>query len=883
MGRNAKKRKAKAQASRASEASAGRIRDQLDRGSTKAALQGAKLLAKSKPGPDADALLLEAYKARAEALLASGMSREAADLLACVAERFPEAELSESAERLAIRSGALDELASRWTEAQHDDARREVLAERLRRYLIDPTALARCTALPSDDPLRRAARAVAAAFREAAEGRLSDEARSGLGHVPRRSPLAPWRHFVLALDAFHRHDDEAMAGFLSRIPEDAAVRPLTRLLEQIAGGSAGAATAPDDSRAVRALLDGLTGGAASLLRTVQALSQEIDRRNRKGATRAICQLAPPLRAFDRDLLRRFVRWLTADPEIPVNPPELSPVLRRALTPAEFSRILALNDERFGALDAFNGWVEWLEPRLPGRPGALSAIEASVMIERLSRLHPAARWEAAHLCREHGAEMADVLLAIRDGDVDAVRYMLSNPNAFEALRFASSEAMLAKRLGELAGAVSPSRRFDEYLAWVALDLAPSNEGYRDHHERFAARGGRQYAQDFLQQWAQRFPRSVEPLLLLARRARRSGALRKALRYLERAEEVSALDPSVRTEQFHVLVASLLRRCKQRKWHLCRDDLKVLDRLPASTTPERRAFLAAVRTHVAVLEGAAPQGAAAGADADAEADRARLDDLCGGRDCAGTLLSLVDCACGRARELVVSGAAAGDRGRTLARVIRIGNSVDVRAVAFAPPPESLGGLDIAGMPDDPGDLDALCEYAAAHRESEWLHAASGRGIAAGGPLLCRFLLFRWRSLEDGGAEAKWADDCRRLAWHQASRDGRKDVVRDIRAWDRATGPDAPEWVERRAADAHRLEEALDPDEAREILERERAYQGPLSERTGRPRQAGVHPSRGGKPRRARSHAPSPSYELAGQQLLPFATDDDDDPTADREAMS
>src|SRR5262245_58806344 len=58
-------------------------------GKTRDAVEMAKQFLKQVPGPEAEALAVTAYQARMQALLASGMHKEAQALGALVSERFP--------------------------------------------------------------------------------------------------------------------------------------------------------------------------------------------------------------------------------------------------------------------------------------------------------------------------------------------------------------------------------------------------------------------------------------------------------------------------------------------------------------------------------------------------------------------------------------------------------------------------------------------------------------------------------------------------------------------------------------------------------------------------------------------------------------------------
>ena len=252
-----------------------RIQAQLERGATKTALAEAKVLARSRPGRETSELLAKAYQARAQALLAAGLEQEAAELLQQAEKRFQEVggTFSKQATRLSIRAGQVDGLLQELDAPSLTTDRKQELEALLERNLLDPRVVARSRVLDEDHPLRQAASAVSRALAEAAEGALGDEARAALGQVGRRSPLAPWRSFVLALDAFHGGRDDAMRAALARIPEHAPVARLGRILESLVEGRL--PREMDQGQTVHSLLRSMVGAAVSvdveLARVLEAL------------------------------------------------------------------------------------------------------------------------------------------------------------------------------------------------------------------------------------------------------------------------------------------------------------------------------------------------------------------------------------------------------------------------------------------------------------------------------------------------------------------------------------------------------------------------------------------------------------------------------------
>ncbi|HLU39353.1 MAG TPA: hypothetical protein VK081_08195, partial [Planctomycetota bacterium] len=156
------------------------MRERLAAGRSMAALKEAKELAKRAPGPESDALLAAAYRARIADLANQRLHREAHELLAIAAARFPEAgdEWQRAALQLTRAEGNLDDLLLQWRDAP--EAERSATAAALAAELRDLQPILASTVLAADDPLRAAARGLAAAFEAVAAGKADAASRSAL-------------------------------------------------------------------------------------------------------------------------------------------------------------------------------------------------------------------------------------------------------------------------------------------------------------------------------------------------------------------------------------------------------------------------------------------------------------------------------------------------------------------------------------------------------------------------------------------------------------------------------------------------------------------------------------------------------------------------------
>ncbi len=138
----------------------GHVETLIARGKTREAVEAAKQLLKQEPDPETEALLMAAYQARIQALMAGGMHKEARTLSALVGERFPayKAQVAPLMLQSEVVAGDFHALLTELSTA--DAPRRHELEALLTRELHDPLVLADSPVLPPDHPLKRAARTV---------------------------------------------------------------------------------------------------------------------------------------------------------------------------------------------------------------------------------------------------------------------------------------------------------------------------------------------------------------------------------------------------------------------------------------------------------------------------------------------------------------------------------------------------------------------------------------------------------------------------------------------------------------------------------------------------------------------------------------------------
>ncbi|MBN2490834.1 MAG: hypothetical protein JXQ29_08300 [Planctomycetes bacterium] len=850
-----------------------RVRAALARGASKTALELAKAMAKDSPGPDADALLQEAYRARIAALLAAGLEKEAAEMSAQAASRFASPAFTEQATVVQIRTGRLSAVLAEIADPRLPDSRRQALETAIEKNLLDPRALAGAPELEPGHPLRRAAAAVSRALAEAADGALGDAARTGLGQVGRQSPLASWRAFVLALDAFHRGWDEELRAAIRRIPPDVPVAHLARILEALAEGRLPELAA--GGTAARALVRAVAGAAAAvgpeLARAEEAAAAEDSRQ----FTAAMARVLPEVAASSPTAAMRLFRWLLEGKScLPADFGVLRPVAERALRRDEALRLVALCFDSGDEEGAFVAWAEWLSAQLEGEVRRLSDLELALACDHLAPLSDVVVERVGFLLKELGLEVAD----LEDPEVQTLARVMGareGRGGTGVLMLAAGLVSVADRLRETCGVRIRFGRFADGLLDLAIDLDPTPERLECRYRRLKERKAPlSEIEDSLEQWAERHPAHVDPLLHLARAALDRDALKKAEGFVARALRIDPLSAEAREIEFHIRVATLIRHLRIGNVRLARTDLAALESVPAAALPERRGYLAAAGLHLAGVDGD---------EAGQSLWRSRLESAVGASG-AKLYLEVVratarSSATGKRRVAPWIRTSGSVREQLLqaAMQARLALALGQEFCAIVPLGRAATAARIQDLPDDLQDLDALCVLADREEEQDLLHLVSGKGLLVDGPLLPRFLLHRWLALEGRFEEPESAGQCRLLTIFHAARRNDTQTLEEVRRRTDCGRFFFPGLL----GILQRGDEARDlaPGEARLLLERERHLQGGLKDRgpllrafrRARPAAPGpAVPERAWSRPRKKRRGPGMSPAEAGfiQQFLSFA---------------
>ncbi|MEZ5962322.1 MAG: hypothetical protein R3F56_00620 [Planctomycetota bacterium] len=774
------------------------VRARLAAGRTMAALKEAKELAKRHPGDEAEALLAEAYGARVLDLAQQGLHGEAQAVLRVAAERFPDiAATWERAATLSARAaGNLDDLLLAYRNASADA--RAAVADELERALRDLGPVRDSDVLAPDDPLRLAAADLHAGFVAAADGGMAPEmqARCAASEVP--APLVAWRHFVLALDAFHRHADAEVRAELEHIGDDSGVAAGKRLLLQLLQ----AESAPGATPATRRVVVGITGGASAAYAGLATLRAGVaDSAARREAARAVltelAQRQPRAAA-------RFVWYLRQHREHDAFVQELDHGLGEAYFGADWLRQTADLDAEDDPVLGLTTWLTWLMPEPRG--DGLLALTDLELAEILGHLLPVARGAMAQV-----GEHLDLDVGVAVGDPLGLEQLLEPwagreqpPETDYALTCATVLAEALRRLRLRTGSV-PQLGDHRQLAEFAARLDPCARRF-DSLLSCLERDQQDEQRAFLGAWIEALPDDAEPWLHLAAMERQVGRVAAADAALVQAASRAPDDPRVRTAELGARWAAL--RDHARAGDLSVAALAASEAMaePCARDAVAQAALAAARHLLGDME---------------------LDDVSRLVDDPVRVTAALDAVrfalLSESVEAEVQGHAPREHLRRAAFLARM--------ATFAPAALQLAQVsDVrfgrSDLPADPQDQLALCTLGAATQDWELVEAASGIGLAVDSPLLARFVYFRGLALLHLEEDEDVGHELLTLARHLATRGGDDDTWRAAEAWRRPLDDDFDETVAAAILADERAHEkgvrAVVADHTRPLTARERARQ-------------------------------------------------------------
>jgi hypothetical protein len=532
--------------------------DLLAHNKARDAVELAKQFLKQIPGQEAEETLINAYQMRVQALITSGMPQEAHALAALAHERFPayrdqltllvyEAQISQTQSSTGNLDGVLTELATA------EGARQSALESLLARGLTDPSVLATTACLPAEHPLRQQAGLINELFSAVTSAPVPDGGLAALDHIPRQSPLAPWKLLIRALDALYRQADALAEANLARIPADSGPGRLVPVVRTLLG-QVGEQASGIHTSAISSLLDKVSNSHITLRLQLDQLGQALSTKNQRKALTALQQLLPWLSTAPTSHRQTFLstilhHWLRNN----LDPRGLLNLLTRKKTDPAISRLIALtieHDEWDGALIL---WDEYLN--------AAATLHTGPEVARI----------LLHMANLFPADPEDLLDAVGMDSEREIQQMILN--------------------GELPTAFDRAALLDRARAADPVPLV-----FRALVEHYTPRDPKR-AEAEAEAWRKAYPQDLDPLLYLVQATEQRGALRKSLDFLAKAEAINRVHPDVRQSRFRLLLASAERRLKDAKPALALDDLERLAQEARANEGDMKAYLLALSWAVA----------------------------------------------------------------------------------------------------------------------------------------------------------------------------------------------------------------------------------------------------------------------------------------------
>jgi hypothetical protein len=679
------------------------VRQLIANGKSKTALDNAKDLHKACNSAASEALLLDAYAARIESLIRHNLATEAIALIQLVSERYPAARerFNGLGAAAAARMGALDELVAPLNDPGLSPQRLAAIEEAIRNEVVDLAALARCTALPPEHPLRAAAQALDRAFC-AVTGSPPAEEVTALAEVSHRHPLAPWKSLARAIACFYRSEDESCRQHLDAIKTGTVPSRLAPALRALAGAPGSAALTP----ASAALVSQVNGNWAALGSALGSLDRALEGGEDRAVLRAIRLALQECRRYAPDRLERLKQHITA--RCIVRDMEPEPVIAAlggtAIEDAYFLRLharaLELSRDAEDLAIAAGMWDEFLRAAVQEGWFPPDGVEAAAVY-----LH------VVEILRRVPGEM------LRQFEKTA----LSKPKGGDAYFLSPDE------LYQRACAADPhSEAFSQWMNWAA-GQSPSR------------------AEQVARAWHKVRPEDLDPILYLMDQAAKRRSYDKALKHLASAERVNGVHPAVRRARLRLLAASAMRHIEKRKPRLAEKELAEMAALPQSQQGDRPAFLASLRCALASLDGDRVR---------AGAERDEIERRLASGAAADLLISSVAAACGRGGIEDLrrpEKLPAPERAALPASLVRVCTIAGDMGMGRLPLPSNYvleAARQFKGVSDslDTNQLRTLAEMALSVQHPDLAYAASSAGLARGGATEARFLFLRARSLPE-----------------------------------------------------------------------------------------------------------------------------------------
>jgi tetratricopeptide (TPR) repeat protein len=684
------------------------VRQMIANGKAKVALDRAKDIHKAHASPASEALLLDAYVARIQALIQQDLVVEANSLMDLLRERYPSAasRLAALVTTAAARSGKLDDLLRSLGDPSLPPEQRALIEQALERNVCDLSVLAGSAALSPDHPLRQAAIALQRAFAAVTTGPVTDDALA-LPEISRRSPLAPWKMLVRAIAAFYREDKETCRRYLAAIKTDSAPARCILVIEALLDGKAASTLKGSAAE----LVSRVTGNATALKHAVEKLDSAFNNGEPRPILKAVRPAVDECRRTMPESLERFKQHIAVRCAL-VNISEeqvLSALGGPARRDAYFYRLFASGSEHSGdpgddilacsIWDLFRqlaideGWFPSNGPEV-----AILYLHMAKLIEKVPSGLIRSFEQSARKKSELGAEELYYL----SPEKLYQRASLADPN-FETLQ--------------------------QWLGWAKTQ-------------------GAMHSDPVAEAWHKMRPGDLDPVLHLMESYASRNAYPTALQYLDKAENIDGVSTEVRRARMRLMSRSVIRYIQQKKPELAFKRLDEIAALPQSQQGDRPAFLAALR-YVAATVNRDPERL--------RSIRAEVEQRLESSAAAALLIFATGVLCKCAEPMLeIRKISKEDRmglPATFARLMVL--SKDMQFDMEMPPSwmrEIAAQFGKSKQPLSVVQLRELGRGGLSARQPELAYKASAKGLEAGDATQAEFLLLRAKALPPGQVERR-----------------------------------------------------------------------------------------------------------------------------------
>ncbi|MDX9752583.1 MAG: hypothetical protein RBU29_01395, partial [bacterium] len=535
------------------------VQDLLDRGKIPMALEAVKSLYKLDPSPAVEDLMAKVYHARIQQLIDSSLVGEANQLISVASQKCPRHRvLFQSAQDQAVHfpltQEDVDSLVQKLDDpilAQQD---RDTVEALFIKGLSDPRLFIQSKQIPPNHPLRQQALWIWEALQALGPNGTEEDRQTRLARlaqVPRRSFLASWCFFIRALQALYEKDIPRASQMLSRIPPESSLTDAKKVLEAKCDGIGHPQGL--SSKATRDLWRAMN--SHSLHEKIQGLRTLLHQEKFTAFTQKFDEILtrPPFQ--DPYSSRLLIQDLIRGEEM-----ELHPFKLIQLFMPYYTKWFSERGSVFFMLDYFRS--NMLGPDI---------LEESYL-QLISNIH------SEHKSSLSPEEMGEI-------------YWEFSRNLEKALQM-EQDMFLNQE----------DRVFQQYL----LDFLQKTCKFVSYPECYAAlfRVSRQLNRPkkeidkILHDWRAANPTDCQPLLILLEEAKQRGAMVKAMKYLEEAEQIDRINQNVRQARFQLIWKQLHKHLNQLKFHLAQKDLSSVQGL--EMPPLRKAIFDGAAAYLAYIQ-------------------------------------------------------------------------------------------------------------------------------------------------------------------------------------------------------------------------------------------------------------------------------------------